>query len=205
MTNNDMRLAIKRYDLINLIIKKYDYKSYLEIGTRNPDDCFDKIYCEAKHGVDPHPEVPCKYIMTSDDFFKKNNLKYDCIFIDGMHDYEYVDRDICNAKKCLTKNGTIIIHDCNPPTKEQQVKFCERGSRWYGSVWRAWVKALSNRGWYGYTVDTDCGIGIFKRGKNQYKKLDIITYEDFSENRKEALNLISVEDFLEKLQNEKIQ
>ena len=187
---------MKRHEIINRIMEKYDYNNYLEIGVRNPDDCFNKITCENKDGVDPMPEVPCKFIMTSDDFFKQNKTKYDCIFIDGMHDWEFVERDISNAKKCLNKKGTIIVHDCNPPTEAQQVPFVDRGKRWYGSVWIAWIKALASRGWSGYTVDTDSGCGILQRGKNKYKKLAINSYADFAEQRKEALNLISVDDFL---------
>ena len=32
--------------------------------------------------------------ITSDDFFKQNKNKYDCVFIDGLHIYDQVKRDI---------------------------------------------------------------------------------------------------------------
>jgi hypothetical protein len=31
---------MENYDIINELIKKYDYKKYLEIWVRNPDECF---------------------------------------------------------------------------------------------------------------------------------------------------------------------
>ena len=47
----------------------------------------------------------------SDAFFKKNNKKYDLIFIDGNHTIDQAFKDIANAFNCLNKNGIIIIHD----------------------------------------------------------------------------------------------
>ena len=34
-----------RIDIINFLIKKYNFKRYLEIGVRNPADCFNQIDC----------------------------------------------------------------------------------------------------------------------------------------------------------------
>ena len=44
---------MNRYDIINNLIQKYDYKTYLEIGVRNSDECFNLVNCEIKHSVDP--------------------------------------------------------------------------------------------------------------------------------------------------------
>ena len=44
---------MKRYDLINWFIDRYDYKNYLEIGLDQSKNCFDKINCLVKHSVDP--------------------------------------------------------------------------------------------------------------------------------------------------------
>ena len=79
-----------RYDIINLLIKKHNYKSYLEIGVRNPKECLDKINCELKHGVDPgveskyewsiyskiNPsELITNFNVTSDEFFETSDGK----------------------------------------------------------------------------------------------------------------------------------
>ena len=39
--------------------------------------------------------------ITSDDFFKQNKKKYDCIFIDGLHTYKQVKNDILNSIKFM--------------------------------------------------------------------------------------------------------
>ena len=61
--------------------------------------------------------------MTSDEYFlkiKDTGVKFDIIFIDGLHlDYQ-VDLDLKNSLKHLSQNGFIIMHDCNPPTKFHQ-------------------------------------------------------------------------------------
>ena len=47
--------------------------------------------------------------MTSDEFFKNNEIYFDCIFIDALHIYEQVRKDILNSIKFLNANGIIII------------------------------------------------------------------------------------------------
>ena len=58
-------------------------------------------------GIDPVEGGTHK--MTSDEFFYNNNDKFDIIFIDGLHQYEQVIKDVKNSLNCLTKNGII---DC---------------------------------------------------------------------------------------------
>ena len=70
-----------RLDLINHIIKKNNYKQYLEIGCHN-DEVFNKIEID-KIGIDPISGG--NFRGTSDEFFEKNQKKFDCIFIDGLH------------------------------------------------------------------------------------------------------------------------
>ena len=69
---------ITHTDIINDFIKKYNFKSYLEIGIHNKEDNFNKIKCENKIGVDPDENAKADYVITSDEFFKNNklNIKY---------------------------------------------------------------------------------------------------------------------------------
>ena len=85
---------IFRWDLIQFLINKYDYKTYLEIGC-DKDQSFSKIEIPYKVGVDPISGGTIR--KTSDDFFKTNKEKFDIIFIDGLHHYEQVIIDIDNA------------------------------------------------------------------------------------------------------------
>ena len=61
--------------------------------------------------------------MTSNRFFSQldqekilyKNIRFDVIFIEGLHLAEQVDRDISNALRYLKDDGFIVLHDCNPP------------------------------------------------------------------------------------------
>lgn len=205
---------MERYDIINKLIKKHDFRTYLEIGVRNPDDCFNKINCELKHGVDPGVEGEYKvtFNMTSDEFFNQNTFKYDVIFIDGLHIDEQVYRDIINSLGSLTENGFILLHDCNPPTtyhaREDYYDISTpAGGHWNGTTWKAVVAARTTiDGIYTSVVDTDWGVGIIHRSKNGNKIINdnmFFSYEKFSKNRKHYLNLITTEEFLTEYIGEK--
>ena len=60
----------KRWDLLNYLIRKFEYKKYLEIGVQS-GLCFENVRCEHKVGVDPN-ENHVKFKTTSDEFFKQN-------------------------------------------------------------------------------------------------------------------------------------
>ena len=49
--------------------------------------------------------------MTSDKFFSIDDRKFDIIYIDGDHTYEFTKRDADNAWDRLEDGGTIIGHD----------------------------------------------------------------------------------------------
>ena len=165
----NLNCEIKRYDLINYLIEKNKFLNYLEIGVFHGDN-IRLIKALHKDGVDPGhegivaPEVT--YPMTSDDFFeliKGHDIKYDIIFIDGLHHKEQVDKDIKNSLNHLVPNGYILL---NRPDLEVIV------------------------------VDTDFGVGVVNFGKmTPYNKLKDITWEYFQENKKELINLITVEEF----------
>ena len=190
-----------RTEIINGLILKYGYKSYLEIGVNTPAQPgynWVGIEIELKHGVDPN--VDTTYRMTSDEFFEnKITQKYDIIFIDGLHIFEQVYRDIVNSIENLTDNGIIVVHDCNPVTEITQRR--ERASdAWHGDVWKSIVKLrLENPDLDICTVDTDEGCGIIKKGTQTLltvsEDTNVYEYEFLANNRKEALNLISVDDF----------
>ena len=61
---------LKRWDLVKEIIKRKNYKKYLEIGC-DDDQLFSKINIELKIGVDPISGGNTR--TTSDRFFKSNN------------------------------------------------------------------------------------------------------------------------------------
>jgi hypothetical protein len=113
----DFPKNFQRWDLIQHLIDKYDYKNYLEIGC-DKDQSFSKISVDTKIGVDPISGGNVR--KTSDDFFQDNKQNFDIIFIDGLHHYNQVKKDINNSLKFLNKNGFILVHDCLPRTKAHQ-------------------------------------------------------------------------------------
>jgi predicted O-methyltransferase YrrM len=52
-----------------------------------------------------------KIKSTSDDFFVKNKIMYDFIYVDGNHKFDYVLRDCENAWKFLNDDGFLVCDD----------------------------------------------------------------------------------------------
>lgn len=50
---------------------------------------------------------------TTDDFFKKNKLHYDLIYIDASHEFKDVYNDAANSLKWVKSNGYILFDDYN--------------------------------------------------------------------------------------------
>ena len=146
--------------------------TYLEIGIEYGYTFLNTHFIH-KVGIDPDPK--CKnitngefYKCTSDDYFKNMNLldnssnisdennKYsvDVIFIDGMHQCEYVLRDFNNSVKVLNNGGIIFIDDCIPLNYNEQLKIPIRhyyennilkyGEEWTGDVWKFIYHLLKN-------------------------------------------------------------
>ncbi len=134
-----------RTDIINFLISKYNFVTYLEIGISGLDN-FNKIKIAKKTGVDPGPFVAqykntadITFVQkTSDDFFSKLDpkIKFDIIFIDGLHLKDQYLRDVINSLNHLSNNGIIVSHDCNPPAKQCQVDHIlkELGMGLFGKV-----------------------------------------------------------------------
>ena len=197
-----------RSKLIPLLINKINAKSYLEIGLGD-GKIFKGVDCAEKYGVDPQYgnfeydkgtkcQIKPTHQMTSDEFFKQNKKTFDVIFIDGMHEAEYAERDINNSISCLNEGGYIICHDMNPLTKESQI-VPRIQNYWQGDVWKAWVNIRqSNPNICMRVIPVDCGLGIIQKGSQ--KLLDIkgldITYDNLEKHREEWLNFISIEEFL---------
>ncbi|MUP44170.1 class I SAM-dependent methyltransferase [Gramella sp. BOM4] len=205
-----------RSDIINFLlgVSSKDAK-YLEIGVRFPDQNFDKISTENKYGVDPGFENrsnPVDFKMTSDEFFGKlregeilnSYMKFDLIFIDGLHLAEQVDQDIKNALDFIADEGFILVHDCNPPsafhTNEiHDYKLSPAMGFWNGTAWKAFFKYRQNANLFSCCIDTDWGIGVISKqlniGESTSVKNPFFEYKVLEKYRKESLDLISFEHF----------
>jgi hypothetical protein len=186
-------VEMKRTEIINKAVKKFNIFTYLEIGVGDSVN-FKEVKATYKVSVDPNGLAT--YTVPSDTFFNHNTSTFDFIFIDGLHLEEQVYKDIINSLNCLKKGGIIMCHDMSPEKEEDQLREYTRGQTWNGDVWKAWVKLRQERkDLEMYVINTDCGCGIIKEGEQDLLKNGLpLTFENLEKNRKEWLNLKEVEE-----------
>ena len=188
-----------RWDLIEYLIEKYNYKEYLEIGC-DKDQLFSKISLKKKIGVDPYSGGNIR--KTSDDFFLSNNKTFDLVFIDGLHTYTQVKKDILNSIKFLNHNGMILVHDCLPDTMSKQA-VPRYKMQWNGDVWKAIVDLRQDPNLDIFTCEIDQGISVIKKKKNSSglklsTEIDKHKFKDFYYNYKEFMRVINLNEFKKK-------
>lgn len=164
-----------RTHLAQRLLAYFSRGNYLEIGIRRGDN-LSRVHAPKRVGVDPNPRTPelrrhlkphLRHLLihaeTSDDFFTNNTDEFDVIFIDGLHLYEQVIKDISNAFDCLSPNGFIMLHDCLPETAyNAQREYHE--DAWNGDVWKAVYHVQRDFPQIGHAViDCDWGLGLLWR------------------------------------------
>jgi hypothetical protein len=215
-----------RYELINFLIKKYNFIDYLEIGYQQGIN-YNNINIKNKTSVDPSPLINITindintingvyvekknnlYLITSDLFFEKFTYKYDIIFIDGLHTYEQVKRDFENSIKSLNPNGIIILHDMNPEdvnvngyiiSGEERSKSFNEGGQWNGDCFKLAIDIYNGLYKYQYvTLDMDNGcMVVFPFINREVLENKNITkdYKSLENDRVNILNLKTPIEFL---------
>ena len=191
---------LNRWDVINILIRKNNYKSYLEVGTQDPTSNFNKIEIQHKVSIDPFPRGEVTFVGTSDEYFESisEDVKYDIIFIDGLHHNDQVLKDIENSLNHLSNSGIIVCHDCLPTTEHMQERN-DHGGVWLGDVWKAIAELRVERIDLDIKViDTDLGCGLIKTGTNvpHMTNENYLTYSYYNLHKWQLMNIISVDDFL---------
>ena len=81
--------------------------------------------------------------QTSDDFFASGfleamNIQLGLSFLDGMHLFEYLLRDIIGAERASHPHGVIALHDCFPFNFEMTTRDLNNLPKgpWTGDVWK---------------------------------------------------------------------
>jgi len=176
-----------RTDLIVLVVDFFEHASYLEIGCRK-NETFDAVKCARKVGVDMIEGGTHR--MTSDAFFAQNTDKFDAVFIDGDHRHAQAMSDAVNALACLAPGGTLILHDCSPPTAQHESLLNVK----CGSAWRVFAELRQRGDLDMVTADWDFGSGLIRVGANPDtittgKSMDDMTYADFIEHRDDWMKL----------------
>ena len=188
-----------RWDLIDYLIKKNNYLNYLEIGC-DDDQLFSKVKIKNKIGVDPVSGGNIR--KSSDEFFLTNKINFDLVFIDGLHEYYQVKKDILNSLKFLKPNGVILVHDCLPSSMSKQAVPRYRMS-WNGDVWKAIVDLRQDENLEIFTCEIDQGIGIIRKEKNSSilklnKAANKLKFKDYYYNYREYMRVISLDEFKNK-------
>jgi SAM-dependent methyltransferase len=200
---------LNRADMINMIAKKIGAKTYLEIGVQT-GKTFRAVNVEDKIGVDPDPQWKDQtHIMGSDQFFEQleDDEKFDIIFVDGLHQWEQVARDLANSVEHLAPGGVILVDDCAPRQKAYQTRQ-PTAVHWTGDVWRAWLRyrsKMAKRGWFSCTYDVAFGLGILHQHKDAVELSDDVEtmcehswklpYSQFAEHFDRVLDFQSVQSF----------
>jgi hypothetical protein len=194
-------------DLLNAIISKRGYSSYLEIGVA-AGDTLALVQCALKHGVDPDPTAPATFHCTSNEFFaqKLGAAGYDLVFVDGLHLWEQALLDVNNSLGLLREGGMIVMHDVLPKTDVEQarktVQFFEGGwffmaVEWTGDPWKALAILRATRTDLSiFTVGMDHGFGVVRRGFQvpwSPGEEDMLTYAYYEKNRDLMLAVVPVD------------
>jgi hypothetical protein len=214
---------MNRLTVIQTLIDQKKLKNYLEIGVFNghvffrvktgskiavdPQFRFDTSRKIGKLFVNPYNLVNRYFEKTSDDFFRDDapglfeEKMIQISLVDGMHEYAYALKDVENILNYMTDDAVIVLHDCNPATKEMAISFDEwkaidYNSKWNGDVWKAILHLRSLRSDVtAFVLDCDFGLGVVVKKKNDhplpFTKADIdrFTYEDLAANRETWLGL----------------
>ena len=194
---------LNRSDIINHAIQCIKAKDYLEIGCAQNDN-FDKIKIRNKVGIDPNSGGTLR--MTSDEFFKVNLMKYDVIFLDGLHEHTQLWQDFQNAVKVLRPNGIIVLHDMLPPGESQAVWPLPDANKGEaprcGTSWRATFDILKLQKEY-FIIDRETGIAIWRNNdvpNDILEDSEIISWDEFQEYRKNpGLPIIDSTDALQRM------
>lgn len=137
--------AAMRYNrkaIVNRLLSATGGTGYLEIGCAG-NDLFDAVMAEQKVGVDPVRGGTHR--LTSDAYFASwDGGEFDVVFIDGLHHYAQVRRDLEGALRCLRRGGWIALHDMLPRDwREEHVPQLQtRG--WTGDGWKVAFELLAS-------------------------------------------------------------
>lgn len=139
------------FKLLGAMHERLNPELYLEVGSRTGNSlamtkgdfiAIDPVFNLKKLTVFPGRQAYF-FQMPSDDFFAsdfltKTGLRPDFSFLDGMHHYEFLLRDMMNAEAAAKPGGVIALHDCCPfnAVMTERTWVRRRTREWTGDVWK---------------------------------------------------------------------
>lgn len=216
--------AWNKIDIIHFLSDLYGYRSYLELCSSTTGNCY--------HQIDKSKFKTCHRLMyrtpsSFDDGLDINfrsahvgtkdlletihafGLRYDIILVDSFHTLGPSYRDLVDAFGIVSDHGTIVVHDCLPPTEELVAPEMIPGS-WCGVTFAAFIDfVLENPGLKYLTIDTDYGCGIIRKSTapSPAGRKDIAdgwrsarhdfkaAYRYMMQHKVPLLNLVTIEEF----------
>jgi hypothetical protein len=144
-------------DALGALIQAVRARTYLEVGVQNGFN-LSKIAVDTAIGVDPDLPLSVNPMQgkralhlfqeTSDAFFASPSAwvwggKIEVAFLDGMHLFEYLLRDIFNTEAMSDSRGIIALHDCMPfnvgmaaRENRPELRSGPHAAAWTGDVWK---------------------------------------------------------------------
>lgn len=183
--------AMNRIAVVNSLVAKrggIDCR-YLEIGCQD-NRLFQSVFASKKTGVDPERGGTIRAL--SDDFFAENEkIQFDVIFIDGLHEYPQVRRDLINSLTRIPVGGFIGLHDLLPASwKAQHIPRIANG--WNGDCWKISLELMQSKGIEFLIVDVDEGVGVVRKSSVDWEVPDLsseLQFEKFARFVDEVNNL----------------
>jgi hypothetical protein len=168
---------------------------------------FNKINCNSLTQILDYDKLE-NYILSF-------NKKFDLIVLDPFHEYNESINNLTFLSSILTDDGILLCHDCFPENKKLAFpKFTYSGA-WCGVTYGTFIElSYNNPNWFNGVLNIDTGIGIIsktdknileftlknnfdkeKREKqkifiNMLKNEDLNTFDYFSENSNDLMNII---------------
>ena len=165
------------------------------------------------------------------DQLRSSHQYFDISLVDSHHTYDCSLRDLVEAHALLADGGALVVHDCLPPSVEAASPTWIPGP-WCGVSYKAFLDFVVRRDDIDYyTIDADYGCGVIvknaslsarvarlslrvRRGLSRDLREKVVrgwleiggdfarAFDYFNANKASLLQLISIEQFLERVSSE---
>ncbi len=138
---------MRSLELLAEVHRRLAPERYLEIGVRRGDSLAlargQAVAIDPRYSIEA--ELRCQVSLfrtTSDDYFSQpdplaptGGRPFDLAYIDGLHLFEFVLRDLINAERFSSPRGAIILHDVLPRNVEEAARV-KHTRMWTGDAYQ---------------------------------------------------------------------